>query len=158
MLDRAYISGPLMAAKDLESMKTLYSFIAKICCENGLNAYLPHNNTDPTKDINISDDEVFHKDYFEMVNSSLVISYIGEPSLGVGAELSICVSKNIPIVTINETNQKVSRFLKGMLKSSDNVYSMEYDSKEELQQKLGNYLQFFSSLQRNIGISERSSG
>lgn len=143
-LDRAYISGPLMAAKDLENMKKLYSYIAEICFENGLNSYLPHNNTDPSKDIHFSDDEVFKKDYREMINSSLVISYIGEPSLGVGAELSICITQNIPIITINKTHQKVSRFLKGMLKTSENVFSFEYDTNEELRQKLSNYLQIFN--------------
>jgi len=127
-LEKVYISGPLMAAKNLESVKELYDYIAEICSENGFNPYLPHNNTDPVRDSNISDDEVYKKDYLEMINSSLVISYIGEPSHGVGAELSICISQNIPIITIKEVNQKVSRFLRGMLKTSDKVCSLEYEN------------------------------
>lgn len=132
-----------MAAKNLESVKMLYSYIAEICNENGLNSYLPHNNTDPIRDHDISDAEVYHKDYLEMVNSSLVISYIGEPSHGVGAELSICVLQNIPIITINKTNQKVSRFLKGMLKTSTKVHFVEYETHFELRQKLNACLKKF---------------
>ncbi|HMK18186.1 MAG TPA: nucleoside 2-deoxyribosyltransferase [Chitinophagaceae bacterium] len=144
-VDKVYISGPLMAAKNLESVKELYDYIAQICCENGLVPYLPHNNTDPIKDSDISDDEVYKKDYLEMINSSLVISYIGEPSHGVGAELSICISQNIPVITINEVNQKVSRFLKGMLKTSNRVCSVEYENTNELRKKLSDCLHSISS-------------
>lgn len=85
-----------------------------------------------------------------MINSALVISYIGEPSHGVGAELSICISQNIPIITINKINQKVSRFLKGMLKTSDRVYCLEYENSTELNQKLSECLHVL----RNINSLE----
>lgn len=152
-VDRVYISGPLMAARNLDSVKKLYNYIADICNENGLHPYLPHNNTDPIRDKDISDDEVYRKDYLEMINSSLVISYIGEPSHGVGAELSICISQNIPVITINETNQKVSRFLKGMLKTSDKVCSVEFDNTNDLHEKLTDCLQSFAH-----GHYERAAG
>lgn len=144
IIDRVYISGPLMAARNLDSVKKLYNYIADICSENGLHPYLPHNNTDPIRDREISDDEVYKKDYLEMTNSSLVISYIGEPSHGVGAELSICISQNIPVITINETNKKISRFLKGMLKTSDKVCSVEFDNTNDLHQKLTDCIQSFA--------------
>lgn len=142
-VNKIYISGPLMAAKNLDSVKELYNFVAEICDNEGLNPYLPHNNTDPIKDSHISDAEVFKKDYHEILDSTLVISYIGEPSHGVGAELSICIMQNIPVITINQINQKVSRFLKGMLKTSENVCSIEYSDKSELRQKLINCLTLF---------------
>src|SRR5438067_1589225 len=100
MTTKVYISGALMGAKDLNRVKQLYSDIALICDENGLHPYLPHNNTDPINNSNVSDTEVFRKDFEELIKSFLVISYIGEPSLGVGAELSICISHNIPVITV----------------------------------------------------------
>jgi nucleoside 2-deoxyribosyltransferase len=136
MFKKVYISGPLMAAKDLDSVKRLYNYIASICSEHSFSPYLPHKNTDPIIDSNISDCDVYEKDCIEMTSSSLVISYIGEPSLGVGAELSICISKNIPLITINQSGQKISRFLKGMLNTSKNVQSIEYHNIDDLRTEL----------------------
>ena len=138
--NRVYISGALMAAKDLERVKRLYNEIAAICSTNGLDPYLPHNNTDPIKNNTISDKEVFKKDFEELVKSSLVISYIGEPSLGVGAELSICVSNHIPVITITESKRKVSRFLKGMLLTTKSTQLIEFDNINDLRYKLTNCL------------------
>lgn len=144
--EKVYISGPLMGAKDLDSVKELYNYVARICSKNGFHPYLPHNNTDPIADKDVTDDDVYQKDLREMISSSLVISYIGEPSLGVGAELSICVSRNIPVITINELNQKVSRFLKGMLKSSSNTCIVEYRNRMDLEQKLDHFLSEFATV------------
>lgn len=141
--DKVYISGALMGAKDLNRVKNLYNEIAIICDESGFLPYLPHNNTDPIQNINASDVEVFKKDLEELLKSSLVISYIGEPSLGVGAELSICISKNIPVITVTEDGQRVSRFLKGMLKSTNNVLSIEFVNMNDLQEKLRKSLKSF---------------
>ena len=125
-----------MAAIDLNRVKRLYNFVAQICFENGLLPYLPHNNTDPIINQNASDKEVFLMDYSELTNSSFVIAYIGEPSLGVGAELSICVTKNIPIIAIYETHRKVSRFLKGMLQTSNTIDIIEFENLNDLKEKL----------------------
>jgi len=141
--DRVYISGALMAAKNLDRVKQLYNEIASICSENGLQPYLPHNNTDPIKNSKVSNKEVFEKDFEELVKSSLVISYIGEPSLGVGAELSICVSNRIPVITITESKRKVSRFLKGMLQTNDNAQAIEFDNKNDLKVKLNDCLKSY---------------
>lgn len=140
MNNKIYISGALMAATNIDKAKKLYGFIGDICLENGLFPYLPHNNTDPTRNIDISDSEVFLKDYQEMMTSCLVISYIGEPSLGVGAELAICIKKRMPIIAISERDRKVSRFLKGMLKTSDSTTFIEYDDWVDLKQKLDQIL------------------
>ena len=141
--DKVYISGALMAAKNLDRVKQLYNDIASVCSKNGLQPYLPHNNTDPIKNSKVSDKDVFKKDFEELVKSSLVISYIGEPSLGVGAELSICVSNQIPVITVTESKRKVSRFLKGMLQTTDNVQTIEFDNKNDLKEKLNECLKSF---------------
>jgi len=142
-INKVYISGALMAAKNLDRVKELYNDIAVICSENGLNPYLPHNNTDPIKDSKVSDEEVYMKDIEELVKSSLVIAYIGEPSLGVGAEISICVSKQIPVITVTESKRKVSRFLKGMLQTTENTFAIEFVNKNDLKQKLNSCLSSF---------------
>ena len=139
-INKVYISGALMAAKDLDRVKELYNYIAVICSENGFNPYLPHNNTDPIKDSKVSDKEVYLKDFEELVKSSLVIAYIGEPSLGVGAELSICVSQQIPVITVTESKRKVTRFLKGMLQTTENIFAIEFDNKNDFKQKLNSCL------------------
>lgn len=141
--NKVYISGALMAAKNLDRVKRLYNEIALVCSDNGLQPYLPHNNTDPIKNNNVSDKEVFKKDFQELVKSSLVISYIGEPSLGVGAELSICISHQIPVITVTESKRKVSRFLKGMMQTSGNIQAIEFDSNNDMKSKLNECLKSF---------------
>lgn len=125
-----------MGARNLDRVKHLYNEVASICRENGLQPYLPHKNTDPIANHNISDEEVFKKDLHELESSSLVISYIGEPSLGVGAELAICITNNIPVITITESGSKVSRFLKGMLQTSGTAQFIEFESYLDLRQKM----------------------
>lgn len=141
-----------MAAKDLEIVKQLYNYIAEVCQENYLDPYLPHQNTDPIKNSETSDIEVYRTDLNEMLSSTLVISYIGEPSLGVGAELSICLAKNIPIIAVKESNRKVSRFLLGMLKTSKNVAIIDFNSKEELKLKLVEHFGHFLLLKDFVPI------
>lgn len=125
-----------MGARDLEQVKVLYNFIATVCLKNGYAPYLPHLHTDPVKNQEATDMEVFSKDYAEMVSSSVVLSYIGEPSLGVGAELSICVNRNIPVVSFFQRQSSVSRFLKGMLQSAGNTRQIEFDDFTSLEDEL----------------------
>jgi 2'-deoxynucleoside 5'-phosphate N-hydrolase len=136
MMNKAYISGALMGARDLERVKILYNFVADVCLRNGYIPYLPHLNTDPIHNREVSDIEVFSKDYTEMISSSVVLSYIGEPSLGVGAELSICVNHNIPVVSFSQRQSRVSRFLKGMLALSGNAKQIEFDDFAGLENEL----------------------
>lgn len=137
---KVYISGALMGARDLGKAKELYAFVATVCSKVGYEPYLPHLNTDPIANNEASDAEVFSKDYAEMIDSELVISYIGEPSLGVGAELSICVSRNIRVITFVERQRKVSRFLKGMLEASTNAEQIEFNDYQMLEEKLATSL------------------
>jgi len=135
-MEKVYISGPLQAARNLQSVKELYDYVANICQELGFDPYLPHKYTDPIDASHISDDEVYRQDCDALLTSSFVISYIGEPSHGVGAELALCVANRIPTITINDANQKVSRFLKGMLALSESVVCVEYETRNELRDKL----------------------
>ena len=129
-----------MGARDLEQVKVLYNFVATVCLKNGYSPYLPHLHTDPVKNRESSDIEVFSKDYAEMISSSVVLSYIGEPSLGVGAELSICVNQNIPVISFFERQSSVSRFLKGMLQSAGNTKQIEFDDFTGLEDELSSIL------------------
>jgi len=133
---QVYISGALMGARDLAKAKELYVFVARVCSKSGYQPYLPHLNTDPIQNTSISDEQVFFKDYSEMMSSAVVVSYIGEPSLGVGAELSICIAHNIPVIAFNERHQKVSRFVKGMLQTSGSAQQIEYDDYKNLEDQL----------------------
>lgn len=143
---QVYISGALMGARDLAKAKELYGFVAMVCSKSGFRPYLPHLNTDPIQNTAFSDADVFSKDYSEMMSSSVVVSYIGEPSLGVGAELSICIAHNIPVIAFNKRNQKVSRFVKGMLQTSSLAQQIEFDDYESLESLLQASLVQFAHL------------
>jgi len=135
-IGQVYISGALMGARELETVKELYTFVASVCKNAGYHPYLPHLHTDPVLNGEASDAEVFSKDYAAIMASDLVLSYIGEPSLGVGAELSICVSHHIPVITFVERQRKVSRFVKGMLAASAHTEQIEFSNYQMLEEQL----------------------
>ena len=64
------------------------------------------------------------------------LGYIGEPSLGVGAELSICIANNIPVIAFNERYQEVSWFVKGMLQTYGSAQQIEFDGHKNLEDQL----------------------
>jgi 2'-deoxynucleoside 5'-phosphate N-hydrolase len=115
-LKNIYISGALMAASNLQRSRDLYESFALACRKANWEPYLPHQKTDPLLAADISDELVLDQDIKELTSSDAVLVYLGEPSLGVGAEIVIAIQHKIPIIGLYENNKKVSRFILGLLK------------------------------------------
>ena len=109
-----YISGALTGIDNQESIKAFYESIGLLCQELGLNAYVPHLHTDPVKHPHVTPDQVFTKDKNQVINSDLLIAYIGYPSFGVGMEIAYAETKNIPTILLYEKDKTVSRFPRGI--------------------------------------------
>ncbi|MBP0018923.1 MAG: XRE family transcriptional regulator [Cyanobacteria bacterium SBLK] len=111
---QVYISGALTGISNPEKVKKFYESIGLLCEERGLKSYIPHLNTDPIKNADITPDRVFKTDKHMVEISDLVVAYLGCPSLGVGMELAYAESKNIPLILLYEKEKNISRFPRGI--------------------------------------------
>lgn len=106
---QVYISGPLTNS----SKKELYELLGAEFEKCGFSAYIPNQHTDPKKNADIKPKEVYQTDYRRIIESSLLVAYVGEPSLGVGQEIQIAAFHQIPILLVFEKEAKVSRMTLG---------------------------------------------
>lgn len=132
-----YISGALHQANNLESLVQFYELTAIVCSSYNFIPFVPHLFSHPQNHSELHSKTVFHRDAFFLLNSKIVIAYVGEKSLGVGAEIAFAYAHNIPILLCHERGKKISRFIDGM----DNVDKIEFTNNENWTYLLGKYLQ-----------------
>jgi nucleoside 2-deoxyribosyltransferase len=111
---QAYISGALMHASSIEQSRALYERFAAACREAGWEAYVPHQHADPVRDAHMSNLEVAERDVDHVSASDALVAYVGEPSLGVGAEVAIALRAGKRVFVLAEADRRVSRFLLGL--------------------------------------------
>ncbi|MCL5411003.1 MAG: deaminase [Patescibacteria group bacterium] len=113
-IGKIYISGALTISDKKHDLKKIYEDIAATCSAFCSNIYVPHlGGTDPISDPEVSPSIVWKKDHREVASSDLIIAYVGEPSLGVGAELELARIASSDIILWWFEGQKVSRMARG---------------------------------------------
>jgi nucleoside 2-deoxyribosyltransferase len=109
---RIYIAGALTHTS--EEQKQTYEEIAKACREFCDNVYIPHlGGTDPLRNPEVTAREVWERNHKIVSKSDLIIAYVGEPSLGVGAELEIARAAGKKLILWWRRNEKASRMARG---------------------------------------------
>ena len=103
-MKQVYISG---------ANKEIYELLGAEFERCGFTAYIPHQHTDPKKNAGIKPDKIYQTDYRKIIESSLLVAYVGEPSLGVGQEIQIASFNQVPILLVFEKEAKVSRMTLG---------------------------------------------
>ena len=111
----AYISGALLNAASIDISRTRYERLAAACTAAGWEAYVPHLHADPVKDAHLSNLEVAERDLDHVTAADVLVAYVGEPSLGVGAEVAIALRAGKRVFVIAESDRRVSRFLLGLV-------------------------------------------
>ena len=111
----AYISGALHGAADLTASRALYEMLAGACGAAGWDAYVPHQFADPERDPHMPNREVAERDLRAIAASDALIAHVGEPSLGVGAEIAIALNAGKRVVAVAAESQRVSRFILGLI-------------------------------------------
>jgi len=111
---RAYISGALLNAVNLDESRALYESFADACREAGWDAYVPHQHADPVRDAHLTNTDVANRDLDQVRSADTLIAYVGEPSLGVGAEVAIALGAGKRVLLLAERTRRVSRFLLGL--------------------------------------------
>lgn len=111
---RIFFAGPLTDLKHPDKTKSFYGKLAEIAKANGFEYFWAfQNGTDPNVERIISAKEVYTRDSKELLKSDLMVAYIGEPSLGVGVEVEIAHTHNIPVYVLYEKDRWTSRMLRG---------------------------------------------
>ena len=129
-----YVSGALNAAADIEKAKRFYERLGDVCENAGFNAYVPHTmGTDPVENPEVTPEEVYRRDMAAVSSSDLVVAYVGEPSLGVGAEIERAANLGIDVILLHEEGRTVSRLILG---SPPVVHRVVYACEEEGLQRL----------------------
>lgn len=109
-----YISGALTGVENPAIIKAFYEAIGSLCEEIGFGSYVPHLNTDPINNPDVTPRQVFEVDKHQVSTSDLVIAYLGYPSFGAGMELAYAETNSIPIILLYERGKYVSRFPRGI--------------------------------------------
>lgn len=110
----AYISGALLNAARIEESRALYDRLAEACRAAGWDAYVPHHHADPVRDVHLSNTDVAERDLHHVTSADALVAYVGEPSLGVGAEVAIALRAGKSVLVVAESERRVSRFLLGL--------------------------------------------
>jgi len=110
----AYISGALINAAALDRSRALYERFGDACRTAGWEAYVPHQHADPVRDGHLTNLEVAERDIDQVTAADALVAYVGEPSLGVGAEVAIALRAGKRVLVLAESDARVSRFLLGL--------------------------------------------
>ena len=115
-------------------MRIIYEELGETVKKFASDVYIPHlGGTDPVLNPGVTPLDVWIKDHREVASSDLVIAYVGEPSLGVGAELEIARVTASNIILWWFKGEKVSRMALGNPAVSAKI---EADNKEDLLNKI----------------------
>lgn len=112
---RAYISGALMNVPDLPAARALYERLGAACASVGCEAYVPHQHADPLRDPEMPNLEVAQRDLIGITGADILVADLGEPSLGVGAEIVIALNARKRVLALAADGRRVSRFILGLL-------------------------------------------
>ena len=134
---QVYISGPLTNS----SKKELYELLGEEFEKCGFSAYIPHQHTDPVKNSKITPEKVYQTDYRKIIESSLLVAYVGEPSLGVGQEIQIASFHQIPILLVCEKGAKVSRMTLG---TPGVKQKFQFDTLENLKEWVPKFMTWYA--------------
>lgn len=134
---QVYISGALTNS----SKKELYELLGEEFEKHGFFAYIPHQHTDPKKNDDIKPKEVYQTDYRKIIESSMLVAYVGEPSLSVGQEIQIASFHQIPILLVSEKGAKVSRMTLG---TPGVKQKFQFENFEELRNWVPEYMVWYA--------------
>jgi nucleoside 2-deoxyribosyltransferase len=138
---RIYLSGAFVGSSDWETARRRYELLGSVLSQAGFEVYLPHTHTSPVQSAELSAKTVFERDKEEIFNSEILLALLDEPSHGVGAEIALALNHRMITIGTCHRNRKVSRFIKGLLESSETGEYFEYEHLEEIVEKVASVVE-----------------
>lgn len=135
---RIFFAGPLTDLKNPNKTKGFYLKLARIAQKTGFDYFWAfQHGTDPNVERKISAQEVYKRDSTQLLKSNIMVAYIGEPSPGVGVEVEIAHTHDIPVCILYEKDRWTSRMLRGCPSiRKEIVFTSEKDCLEQFQKFL----------------------
>ncbi len=129
----AYVGGPITVA-DTRPGEGVVDAMIKVVEEAGYNVFCAEKETNKENldSPDITPAEIFHKDYYAVKQSDLVVLECTNPSTGNGMEIMLAHEKQIPIIVLVREDQQVSRMLLG----TPEITVVKYKDLADLKQKL----------------------
>lgn len=112
---KCYVAGALTHSGGNRRILDLYERIGGICERHGFDVYLPHIAQEEAKDRRIATtpEMIFDWDFEQLKTASLIVAFVGMPSVGVGIELGLAKHLGIPIISLCPLGFGVSPMLLG---------------------------------------------
>jgi hypothetical protein len=129
---RLYISGALHGARNLEAAREKYEAVAELLTREGFLPYLPYQQTDPAWAQDLEPVRVFSCDLHALSECEMVVAFLDEPSLGVGAEIALAIQQAKSVFGVYREGHQISRFIEGLLASSNHCVLLRYDKLEDI--------------------------
>lgn len=109
-----YIAGALTALPEeiVESHRQFYVDLGKACSEIGVEAYIPHIQTDPIENP-ATPKVIYEKGAVLSASHDVLMADVTYPSLGTGCEIAFASVANKPIVLLSHNSANVTKFLLG---------------------------------------------
>jgi hypothetical protein len=132
-----YVSGALNALTPEENSfvtTEIYERVKNICQKIRLTCYLsPKSQTTPSKHTSYS--KIWENDYKRVVNSGVLVAYVGIPSCGVGVEIEMARTANVPVILLFESEKQadVSRLVLG---NPAVKYTIPFNKAEDIDNEL----------------------
>ena len=123
---RVYISGAFTGSVELKSAMHKYQELGLLLKNEGYDVYLPHTKTNPIEHSDISPQDVYGRDRKEVFGADILLALLDEPSHGVGAEIALALNHDNYVIGAYPYNSKVSRFIQGLLETSNRGICMSY--------------------------------
>ncbi len=82
-----------------------------------------------SSEVNLSDEQIFHRDVSWIHEADFIVAEVTQPSLGVGYELGLSESLGKPIICLFRENE--GRRLSAMIAGNPQLHAKEYRSVDE---------------------------
>src|SRR4051812_34623168 len=129
---RVYISGALAGTKDIVAARSKYELLGASLRNSIIDVHIPHLTTDPVLHAQRTPEDVYRTDLEALSSCQVLVAFLDEPSLGVGAEIAIAISQGKLVIGLQPVDQKESRFITGLLESSSLGRVIRYDDKSKV--------------------------
>ncbi len=142
----AYIAGPLtdVGPDRRAKLRVFYESLGAVCAEFGIEPYLPHKHSDPGLHPHLTPQRVDQLDRLAVSQSSVVVAYVGEPSLGVGIEIEMANHASKPVVIMAEQTKLASRRVTRMVRGNPAVVAeIAFRDYEDAKFQLHQFLEVF---------------
>jgi hypothetical protein len=132
-----YVAGALSALSPEEYLYVttkVYERVQNVCKKIQLTCYLPQKSQTYSSKT-MPHTKVWEVEYKRVLNSGVIVAYVGIPSCGVGAEIEMARTANVPVILLFETN-KLEELSQLILGNPAIKYKISFNQPQDIDNQL----------------------